>query len=299
MPNQFVSINNTKIDSASGRNLTVDSFTMSPIEVDNITLQGFRSNLHYNNSRLVNASIRFLAEIDLNWYYGFCIDYIIDEECVGDSGSTRLVDYTSPWLQFGNLGLNPGNLNIGMPFLSFKLQGNSIKISPSTTEPKISSQDLDVNQIKVDEIVLPGSLPAIFGGGGIPITNPLEPQDISVANTSIKELESANVRLPPFSLENLQITNMNLNNLEAGGFQAGGYVESTAGIDAGYFGVGISVKVTTELRADKLLIDNASGTMSANQADFSNMNLSISLKDIQIQNLKFSQYRSDEVELGI
>jgi len=302
MDKQFISVNDSSLESMCGFKVNMDSLEISPVEIDKISLKQFNSNFSYTGGVLKNTQLKIRIEVRIHWAVGqWCIDLWFDEVCTpGGSGNYKILDYTSPFFNLGDVNIHPGNMKINIPELSLKFQSNSLKVSPQKTDPKITAEKMLMNKIKMEETVVPGPLPPLFGSATIPIQNPLEPLDISICNTKINDF-TIGVKLPPFQLTDLKMTNMDISKVESGGFEATGSVNKNSGVITvlGFIDLWVSTTVTTTLKTEKMEIRNLDGRINTDSVSMSGMKMNLTVKDIQIKNIELENYDTKEVEIAV
>lgn len=304
MPDQLISINNSTLELLSGLKLSINSLEMSPIEIDKISLKQFESNFSYGGGELKNTKMKFGIRVDLYWEVDqWCISLFDLEVCTpGGSGVLGLLNWTSEWQNVGNVTVHPGNMLIQIPDLSLKFKSDSLRVSPETKDQPITVDKTDMTKIKMEETVVPGSLPALFGGGTIPIKNPLGTQDMSICNMEINDFSTIGIRLPPFNMTNLYMTDMKISKVESEGFETTGSVQKDSpklSILGGFIRLWIRATITTTIKTEKMTMNDLQGQVTADSASLSGMHMNLKMKDIRIKNVELEKYDADEIEVGL
>jgi hypothetical protein len=301
MPNQAVAIINSALESLAGFGLRIGSISMSPITIERIALRGYDGKFSYAGGELRNASMRARIEVSIRWRVrSICVDLLVDEICTPSGGGTvKILDYTSPFMQMGNLPIKPGSLDIVIPELSLRFQADSINVPEKRSDPPVSAEEAVMREVTVENTELQQSTPALLGGVKMTVKGPSGKTNMATRNTKIKDCTVAAISLPEFSLTNLRISNLRINRAEAGGFEATGTVSrdsSTISV-LGFVELSVTAKVTTTIRAGGLIMNNLNGGMTADTASMSGARLNIKIGDIAINSTMLSNCTYEKTEL--
>lgn len=303
MSNQFVSIDDTSIELAKGLTIGMGSLEISPIEIDEVALTNFKSNFGYASGILRNTKMRFEITVIVHWSFRLKIKAfgvtVFDWDI---SGSFTILSYNSGFINLGNVSISPGNMNIAIPQLKLKFKSDPLKVSPSSTDPPITATEMNMKKVEIEETVIPTGMNALFGGGVIPIQNPLEPQDASLCDINMDEFTTLGIKLPPFELKNLVMSDMHINNVVSDDFSTTGSVQRNSNL-VGFAGnivhLWVSVDVKTTMKTDNVEFYNLDGKITADKTQMSGMNMNLKIKDITIKNMEIENFDAEELGIGL
>lgn len=301
MPSQAVSLINSALESLAGFGLRIGSISMSPITIERILVRGYDAKFSYSGGELRDASMRARIEVSIRWRIRpICVDLLIDEVCTPSGGGTvKILDYTSPFMQMGNLPIKPGSLDIVIPELSLGFQADSIDVPEKRSGPPVSAEEAVMREVTVENTELQQPSPALLGGFKMTVKGPSGKTKMVTRNTKVKDCTVAAIALPEFSLTNLRISNIRINRAEAGGFEATGTVSrdsSTVSV-LGFIELSVTAKVTTTIRAGGLIMNSLGGGMTADTASMSGARLNIKMGDIAISSTVLSNATYEKTEL--
>lgn len=302
MVNQLISANNTTVDLTHGIKIGMSSMEISPIAINNIKLNNFKSNFSYRSGNLINAQMEIAVTVNLAWWVGISVKIFGKKFSVSKSGNITLISYNSGFISLGNLQVSPGNMNIDIPSLTLKFQSDDLKIPPATSDPAttITADTMDLNKMKIAEAVIPGSLPALFGGGMIPVQNPLGAMNMSMCDTKIDAFSTLGIKIPAFELSNLQMTNISIPQVTSDAFSATATKNENFGtIDLGILTLTPSLTVTTTMKVDQMEFDNLNGSVTADKAEISSMEINLNIGDINIKNIEINKFNTQQIDIGL
>lgn len=303
MSNQKISVNNSTIELMRGLDLSMESLEISPVEIDEVSLTGFHSDFSYLGGTLKGAKMKFEVKIDLNYSIGLTVKFLGHTIFkISESGDVNLLNFDSGFLSVDNVTVDPGKMNIDIPKLSLKFTGDSLIISPSgNTGTPITIDSMELNKIKMDEAAIPGTLPALFGGGLIPVQNPLGAQNMNMSGTSIQDFSTVGITLPPFELTNLHMTNIKIEKVLSDNFSTRAHAK-TKSDTLNLFGIvqlWVSLDVTTTLNVDEMELNNLNGNIKSDNTSMSGMKLMLKIKDIKIKNMEIDKFDAKEIGVGL
>jgi hypothetical protein len=286
-----------------GLDLNMESLEISPIDIDEVSLTGFSSDFSYQNGTLKGAKMKFEVKLDLNYSIGLTVKaWGVTIFSISESGDVNLLDFDSGFLAVDNVKVDPGRMNIDIPKLSLKFKGDNLVIPPrDNMGQSITIDHMELNKIKMNDLVIPGTLPALFGGGMIPVQNPLGAQNMNMSDTFIQDFSTVGITLPPFELTNLQITDMKIEKVLSDNFSTRAHAKTNSDT-LNLFGIvklWVSLDVTTTLTVDEMELSNLDGKIKSDSTSMSGMKLMLKIKDIKIKNMEIDKFDAKEIGVGL
>ncbi len=302
MSNQFISLNDTSVELAKGLTIGMGSLEISPMEIDDISLTNFKSDFGYSSGILKNAKMKFEIDVDINWHIGFKIRAFGRTVFrISRSGSNTILSFNSGFINVDNIAISPGRMKIDIPQLKLKFKSDSLKISPGASDPPITADEMNMKKVEIEETVIPTGMNALFGGGIIPIQNPLEPQDASMCDIKMDEFTTLGIKLPPFELTNLVMSNMKIDKVISDDFTTTATVrKNSPSLNLlGMVSLWISIRVKTTMKTEKIEFYNLDGNIITDKTQMSGMNMMLKIKDITIKNMEIENFDTDELGIGL
>jgi len=302
MSNQTISINDTSIELAKGLKINMGSLEISPIEIDEIALSNFKSDFGYDSGILKNAKMKFEIYMDIHYSIGLRVRVFGKTVFrISESGSTNLLSFDSGFIDVDDVTISPGRMKIDIPQLKLKFKSDSLKISPSKSDPSIKADEMNMKKVNMAETVIPRDMPALFGGAVIPVQNPLEPQDVSVCDIKMDEFTTLGIKLPPFELTNLAMADMHIDKVISDEFTTTANVQRNSPV-LNLFGIvrlWASMSVKTTMKTDKVELYDLDGNIKTDKTRMSGMDMMLKIKDITIKNMEIENFDAKELGIGL
>jgi hypothetical protein len=284
----------------SGIKLNMNSLEISPIEIEDLTLSNFNSNFSYSHGELKNAKMRFQVKVVLTCkdktefkFLGQSIDSLVQQQ------SIDLFNFDTDFVDIDAVMIPEGKMKITLPRLSI---GKFKQDLLQTDEPssKITANNMDIHQISMDETVMEGSSPALFGGF-IPIKNPLGPQNMSISGVKMKDFTALQIKMPPFNLTNLHMQTIEIKEVVSDNFLTKGHINKTSPVYTipDLISIWATIEITVSMKADKVVYNNLRGDITADKTSMKGMTMDFRLKDIQFKDLRIDKFDMPDIGVGL
>ena len=302
MTNQVISINDTSIELTKGLRIDMDSLEITPVEIEEISLTNFKSDFGYKSGFLKDAKMKFEIDIDLNYSIGIKVKFLGKTIFnLSESGSANIITFDSGFINVDDATIHSGRMKIDIPQLKLKFKSDSLKVSPRKSDPRITADEMQIKNIKMEETVIPRDMPALFGGNVIPVQNPLEPQDVSICDITMDEFATLGIKLPPFELTNLKMSDIKISKVTSDDFTTKASVHKNSP-QLNLFGIvrlWASIDVITTLQTDKVELFDLDGNITTDKTWMSGMNMMLKIKDIKIKNMEIENFDAKELGIGL
>jgi hypothetical protein len=285
-------IPSSQIASSTTGPATIQQVVVRPVTINSVTMKNFIGNFNYDSGTMVDAEIKIVLKLHLDYWWGVCIDVFFDTYCVGDNGSVNLGTIDTGWNSLGNLAVAGGKLALNVNQTTF----GPFKMSPQPTKP-VSVESIRAEEISMTNTAISTGAPALLGVS-IPVPNVLGNPSIDTDDMEISQFSTDSIRMPPMSFEQIQAANIRMDSAESDGFQAGGsFTEATDWLNLAFVGFRLRVDITSTLKASKLVMNGLTGDVSVKSTDLSNFEMSMTLDGVDVQGLQINNINAPTVDI--
>lgn len=298
MSSQEIRFPTSKIGSSEGGITTIQQAVIGQIVVNQIQLNGFKGVFNYSSGIMEDTQMELIIKPYIDYWWGVCIDLLVDDYCVGDSGSVGLGTIDTGWSNLGDVAIKAGALSLDVAQTTF----GPFKLTPlpiGGKEQMLTVSSIKANGISMKNTSMSTGLPSVLGMS-LPIPNPMGPQSLDVESMSMKQFAADGIRVPPMTFRDVEASNIKMDSVKSGGFEATGvFSKSTGWADFVFVGFRLRVDITSKLRASKLTMNNLSGKVDVNSVQSSGFTMAMNLNGINLAGLKINDFEIPTIELEV
>ncbi|MBI2126748.1 MAG: hypothetical protein HYU02_05485 [Thaumarchaeota archaeon] len=300
MSSQEIKIPNSKIESSQSSRVSIQRAVVGQIRIDQVTLNGFKGNFNYNSGMMSNTQIKIVIKPYLDYWWGVCIGlpWPFDDVCVGDDGSVSFGTIDMGWSNLGNVSIAGGQLLLDVAQTTFG-PFNMTPLPLGGKDQPITAASVQTNDIRMEDTSMSTGLPSVLGLD-LPVPNPMGPQSVNIKKTTIAQLLTEGMRIPPMGFTGIDAKNVKMDKAESGGFQAQGtFTKSTSWLNLTFVGFRLRFEITSILKASKITMNGLSGNVQVQSALTSAFNMSLNLSGIEINGLKINKFQVPAIVLEV
>ncbi len=196
-------IPNSSIDSSTGGPMTIDKMEVSAVTIPSVDMKDFKGSFTYVSSTAKDVQIEMTLSVCSTFTGSVSVCWPICCVCV--SGGIAISSYTQTNC-LGDVAMEGGSFCMSVPTADFGPFSMTIPPVGKTTVAKINATDICMH---CTEVPLPSPL-GITLGDSFPVPNPMGPIDVKVKETTMKQLDSTGIAVPPASLKSIKALNIKI-----------------------------------------------------------------------------------------
>jgi hypothetical protein len=197
-------IPNSSIASSSGGPVTVDTIEVSAVSIPSVELKDFSGAFSYASSTAKDVQIEMHISICSTFSGYVCVPWPICTYCV--SGGIKISSF-SQISCLGDIAMAGGSFTMDSPVMDFG--PFSMNVDPLGGAAKTTVATIKVTEIDMHctQIPMPNPL-GVSLGSSFPVQNPMDPMNVTVKETNMKQLDSNKISTPAATVKNIKALNI-------------------------------------------------------------------------------------------
>lgn len=269
--------------------MTVQEALVGQIQISKVTLNGFKGIFDYNSGTMKNTQIQVVLKPSIDWWYGVCVDYLIDTYCVSDSGNEPLGSIDTGWSNLGDVSINGGKLSLDIAQTAF----GPFVMTPSIggENQGMTASSVQTAEVNMEDTRMSTGLPSVLGLD-LPVPNPLGPQSVNVKRTQVARFQTEGIKVPPIAFKDIQAQDVKIDKAVSAGFEVSStFTKSTDWADLGYVGFRLRVDITSRIKASNITMNGLSGDVQVQSALASGFDMSLTLNKVELKGLRINDFQ--------
>ena len=297
----------SSINSSSGGPVTIDEIEIGVISIPAVKLKGFKGDFTYSSSVAKDVDISVTLSISSSFNGVVFVPWPIC--CWGVCGTLDVASFTET-NSLGDVSMFAGSFSMNMPEVDFG--PFSMKADPigKTSVATISVKGIEMCCTKV---TMPNPLGLTFGDS-FPVQNPMGPMDVSIKETTLKELDSMTIATPAATVRDIKAQNIVIPTVTTGPVTITSFSPVSVTVSQALYGPGISttgyaccqeINTTVTLKVTSVVLKinkgieftNVMGSVTTASADSKPFDLDLKLSGLKVKGLNLLGMNIPEMEV--
>jgi hypothetical protein len=308
-------IPNSSIKSSTGGPMSIDKMEVSAVTIPTVDMKDFEGKFSYSSSVAKDVQVEMTLSV-CSTFTG-CVTVCWPICCVGVSGGIEISSYTQTNC-LGDVAMDGGSFCMTVPDATFGPFSMTIPPVKNTTVAKIDVTDICM---KCTEVPLPSPLGIVFGDS-FPVPNPMGPVDVYVKQTTMADMDSTGIAIPPASMKNIKALNIKIPSVTTKGMSVTSVTPVSVSMSMPLYDDGspmgshvhtsgcannsrIETDMTLNISSVTMNIKGGiefkciQGTVTTSSADAGAFSMDLNLKGVKIKGLKMLGMEMPELEVQL